>query len=124
MIGAAIGVAIVGSVYQLSAYRQLDADMASENAELREVMQRIIGGDKGEMLVLENMEPAQFEVLKMETLEIINASFDSAIFFLVILCAVCTVMAGVLIPRRHHFFAAPSMYGKEHEKGEGKEEEG
>ncbi|QDU32577.1 Multidrug resistance protein stp [Poriferisphaera corsica] len=106
MIGAAIGIAIAGSVYQHHADRLLNELAADHGHETRYIMRKIIGGNKDDFDALQQYAPDQFDALREITLSIINSAYQSTILFLMLICLTCTIIGGLLIPRRHHFYAA------------------
>ena len=125
MIGAAIGIAVAGSVYQHHANRELNEMGAEHGHETRYIMQKIIGGDKDDFGTLQQFAPDQFEALRELTLSVINSSYQSTVFFLMVVCLISTLIGGLLIPRRHHFYAAtkpgprepvPGRQARSHEK--------
>ncbi|QQE10586.1 MFS transporter [Planctomycetota bacterium] len=109
MIGAAIGVAVAGSIYQQNAYQKLEVRLQHTSHETKYIMRKIIGGDKDDLGVLQQYAPDRFDELKEVTLTIISSSYTITILFLFILCAACTIIAALMIPRKHHFYAAPSQ---------------
>ena len=108
MISAAIGVAIAGSTYQLYAYSSVRESFPSISKDGMQLLERIIGGDESKMIELQDILPEQYEQVMQTTYGIISSSYTFTIFALCLLCFAGTVAAFILIPRKHHFFAAAS----------------
>ncbi|WP_432797990.1 MFS transporter [Poriferisphaera sp. WC338] len=111
MIGAALGIAFAGSIYQTMVSIMLHRHLASAPENIRETLYKIAGGNKHQINHLKVISPGEWHTYLNMTIDYINIAFTATVLVLAGIALLTTIFASIIIPKKHHFFAVPSDHG-------------